>query len=548
MNLVFLALSASGSALIPTSPLALAPAAPLVHAQRLGRAELCATAKEPKRLGRALDSSGRALDTQRDLVSSLLRVVDGTDRGVAASDKQRAEAASIISALEESQRGMSALARPNALFRFAEVAYVGQTSSRTANAAGGKYRGALGRFVCPTDALFQHVLADGAFNVVHFRFFGLIPAAAILRGRWRRASSATLEALRERARAATPPRSVTNNLVSIDFDAPLLAIGRTGKPLCLRIGPRSTVQLDTTYLDERIRIARGGTSGTPFVLRMDSCADGRALAEQARLYEQVLERRPLGKRSIVPVLLAAAAAIWRLGSRGAGVGRLPLGLTLGKLAAVLLAAVAAAVLRSTGGIDVAADAAGIDAAAAGTGPLAPGMAPDPPSAASPPRLTKEGEALWLAQALQEQSKARTMRKVPPAPPPPLPSPPLPPPPPPPPSPPSPSSPPSPPSPSPPSPLSPPPTSPPRPPAERWRRQGAQQRTASSPPPSTAPITAPIISFAAALVGASLEAAVAITAAALESLGNFEPTLRAPPPPKPKPKPPPSPPPVWPWRS
>ncbi len=42
--------------------------------------------------------------------------------------------------------------------------------------------------------------------------------------------------------------------------------------LALRIGPRSSVQLSTTYLDERIRLGRG-SRGSRFVFTRGGAAD-----------------------------------------------------------------------------------------------------------------------------------------------------------------------------------------------------------------------------------------------------------------------------------
>ena len=87
----------------------------------------------------------------------LLALIDGTDRGVATTRERRAEIGSLIEELEESWRGTDAFASEQQplLLRRTEVAYVGQANSARANAAGGKYRGRIGRLVFQTTALFQ---------------------------------------------------------------------------------------------------------------------------------------------------------------------------------------------------------------------------------------------------------------------------------------------------------------------------------------------------------------------------------------------------------
>lgn len=115
----------------------------------------------------------------------LLELIENTDRGIGASSELRAEIGAVISGLESSWEGTDAFAEParSQLLRRCEVAYVGQASSKAANAAGGKYRGRLGRVLFRTEALFQHVLpGDVAVNVIQFKLFGLIPGAAVLPG------------------------------------------------------------------------------------------------------------------------------------------------------------------------------------------------------------------------------------------------------------------------------------------------------------------------------------------------------------------------------
>ena len=289
------------------------------------------------------------------IASRLLELVSATDRGVAVpSDAVRTEIDTMITSLEESWAGTDAFCKAQAsnLLRRTEVAYVGQSSSVNANAAGGKYRGRIGRLLFRTDALFQHVLdREVAVNVIQFKLLGLVRGSAVLPGRWSRPSAAQLDSIREQANARwerqaaaglvgqdAAPRALSPNTIFVQFDAPRLAFGRW---LNLRFGPSSEVALDTTYLDDTLRICRGATSGTPFVFRSDTCADGMPLAAASQEWEDVMAVEPLGKRPVLAALVAAAVTTALLG-RG-----LP-----SKVVAGGLAAAGVAIARSTGGIVV----------------------------------------------------------------------------------------------------------------------------------------------------------------------------------------------------
>ncbi len=286
-----------------------------------------------------------AAPTTEALSSQLLDLIADTDLGVAAPPQRREEIAEVIESLEAAWKGtdaFSAAQRP-LLLRECEVVYVGQNSSVRANAAGGKYRGRLGRLLFRTDALFQHVLAppddggDGysAVNVISFRLFGCIPGSVVLPGRWERAAAQELDALRGKS-----PRALSSNTVRVGFDPPRVSFGREGGVLSLRLGPSSTVALDCTYLDERLRVARGGSSGTIFVFRADTCAEGGPLYAEARQWRKCLARPPCSQPQFASALLTAAVLAATVG-RGAA-----------RLVALPLLAGAVGAFRSTGGIVV----------------------------------------------------------------------------------------------------------------------------------------------------------------------------------------------------
>lgn len=257
------------------------------------------------------------------------------------SDSLRTEINCAIEALEEAWAGTDAFsdAQRKYLLRRTEVAYVGQSSSVKANAAGGRYRGRVGRALFRTEALFQHVLDEGvAVNVIQFRLLNLIKGCAVLPGRWSRPSAEMLETLREKAAKSRP---LTSNTICVRFDAPRLAFGGGAGLLNMQFGPSSEVALDTTYLDDTLRICRGATSGTPFVFRADTCADGMKLADASQQWQLVTAKTPLGKRPLIITMLSAALALWTIGRSSPA-----------RLLAGAICIGAAAVGRSTGGIVV----------------------------------------------------------------------------------------------------------------------------------------------------------------------------------------------------
>ena len=77
-------------------------------------------------------------------VDQLLDVAVGTDRGVRAKEGTRNIIDGLIARLERSYKGADASETPEWLYRDSEVVYVGQRSSKRANAAGGRFRGRVG--------------------------------------------------------------------------------------------------------------------------------------------------------------------------------------------------------------------------------------------------------------------------------------------------------------------------------------------------------------------------------------------------------------------
>ena len=229
----------------------------------------------------------RTVRRANSLVDDLLRAVDGTDGGVTATAEQKAAILKQIEQLEASYDRAPFDDAEN-LYRDGTVVYVGQASSKAANAAGGRFRGRIGRTIFRTRGLFQHLIApDRAVNCVTFRLFGLVDGAAVLTGKVTRAAklpprreaqvrdpglvedaerievgSSGAQSELTQALAATEPGPASRSACLVEFARPRIALGTA----VFELGPESSVALDTTYLDERVRVIRGGVSDIPFVI------------------------------------------------------------------------------------------------------------------------------------------------------------------------------------------------------------------------------------------------------------------------------------------
>lgn len=89
----------------------------------------------------------------------------------------------------------------------------------------------------------------------------------------------------ERTNTSRVIQPLSNLSVKAVFDAPRIFFG---KRLNLYVGPKSTVLLDTTYCDDKLRIGMGGTSGTRFVF-------ARTQSPEASMYRTLLRQRPVSK-------------------------------------------------------------------------------------------------------------------------------------------------------------------------------------------------------------------------------------------------------------
>jgi hypothetical protein len=184
-----------------------------------------------------------------------------------------------------------------------------------------------------------------AINVIVLKALGLT-IHVILRG--------DAYALAESKRSAiaelrATPGGLSPRTVRADFDPPRIVFSTTNNEnennseqkrpfFSLTIGPSSSVYLDTTYCDDRVRIGKG-SKGSLFVFT-------RSTAPQANDWKDMMQVQPVGKRQLLAAfgILAGASgtASWRL----SGLGRwLTLPLAVASLASTVI------VWTSTGGIE-----------------------------------------------------------------------------------------------------------------------------------------------------------------------------------------------------
>ena len=270
----------------------------------------------------------RTVRRANSLVDDLLRAVDGTDGGVTATAEQKAAILKQIEQLEASYDRAPFDDAEN-LYRDGTVAYVGQASSKAANAAGGRFRGRIGRTIFRTRGLFQHLIApDRAVNCVTFRLFGLVDGAAVLTGKVTRAaklpprreaqvrdprlvedaerlevgSSGAQSELTQALAATGEPGPASRSACLVEFARPRIALGTA----VFELGPESSVALDTTYLDERVRVIRGGVSDIPFVITRVAAADATAADEWRRI---AACERVIKPKGLLALAVGAAALV-----------------------------------------------------------------------------------------------------------------------------------------------------------------------------------------------------------------------------------------------
>jgi len=208
--------------------------------------------------------------------------------------------------------------RFDALLGLYDVSFV-KTAKEGDNPVGGKWtrKNGFAQKILRTRRSFQHILkvnetgcgatkvrtSSGgetdvvaeAVNVVSLdALWGLIRASVILRG--------DAIALNATERVTDTCQPLSARAVRALFDAPRIVFGKTGRWLNINVGPRTSVVLDATYVDNRARIGLGGRSGSRFIFQRCRPDD-----LEANEFRALLSKRPRNRRKTVSALLAIAA-------------------------------------------------------------------------------------------------------------------------------------------------------------------------------------------------------------------------------------------------
>jgi hypothetical protein len=270
---------------------------------------------------------------------------------------------------DPNNKDADALSRFDSLVGYYNVSYT-LTSRAKDNPVGGKWTrsSGLAQKLLQTRRTLQHILplnitglvqdplaVAEAVNVIIFdALFGLVQLTVILRGDAVPVPvpSATTENVvvvpssgGSGKKGFKPMLPLSNLAVRAYFDPPRIVFGKSGRFINLAVGPTSSVVLDTTYNDDRLRIGMGGTSGTKFLFGRLSEQD-----EEARAFLELLKKKPTSKGKAAAVLLSVAATgVWSACYCRGGGGLLKK--MSGGLIATVSSLLLALILSSGGGIE-----------------------------------------------------------------------------------------------------------------------------------------------------------------------------------------------------
>ncbi|KAK3246747.1 hypothetical protein CYMTET_43732 [Cymbomonas tetramitiformis] len=183
----------------------------------------------------------RGKDQAQLLVDDVLERIKDSDSGSALSKEEQSEVNDRLDELEtfSDKKPLD----DERIYGSYNVTYVSAGKSEKSNPAGGRFRGKLGKSLFRTTVLEQNVYEpDIILNKVGFRLFGIIPGEVTLKG--------TIE----------PEPADQRATVRAKFGSPKIKLGF----VTLSFGPKSSVVLTTTYLDDRVRLGKG-SRGSYFI-------------------------------------------------------------------------------------------------------------------------------------------------------------------------------------------------------------------------------------------------------------------------------------------
>lgn len=225
----------------------------------------------------------------------------------AAVKDEKQKVSSLINDLEAYYSEKSSQDSFSSLMGLYNVTYI-RSSKPNTSPAGGKWTkpNGISQTLFRTRELYQHILPPvpnatlavaQAVNVVSLEALGgFLRLWVLLRG----------DVVPYQNTAS--PQPLSDLAVQAFFDPPRLFLRffRQKEPcLSLSIGPKSSVVLDTTYIDSVIRVGKGGTSGTRFVFSRLAPDD-----PSAAYYEKLLRLNTLSRRRLLIAVALAFSSAW----------------------------------------------------------------------------------------------------------------------------------------------------------------------------------------------------------------------------------------------
>jgi hypothetical protein len=241
-------------------------------------------------------------------------LIEDTDRGINASfstNKLIKEWIEVkTNEYQDNNPGLLSLEDANILGNY-EVAYVGVGNAQDGNPAGGGFRGNNARKLFLTDGIYQHILNEPVTNqimVINYItgiLFGVFRLSVVLEGVAQKLVESERLKIKERYGNVMSLGSVQAN-----FKSPLIGIemqtknNTKNKIYTIRIGPPSSVVLDTPYVCPLVRLGKG-SRGSTFIFRRtnSSASDG---------YIRVIKNKVIqGKKLGTLMLIIGTSILWQ---------------------------------------------------------------------------------------------------------------------------------------------------------------------------------------------------------------------------------------------